>query len=114
MDAHKGHWAKTIFWGGVTAVLYAAMFYYSDLILHMAHTTPDACVVGHGASAIYYHTSDAAVCAAQGGHIQSGTPWHVMLPILIAFAVSLVHGAFTGLFWDLMGLKPAGHSESHK
>jgi len=31
-----------------------------------------------------------------------------VLPIiLIAFAVSYVHGAFTGLFWDLMGLKPA-------
>jgi len=109
MSAHAAHWGKTIFWGIFAAALYAAMFYDADFILHMAHTTPDACVVGHGAEAMYYHKADTAACAALGGHIQPGTWWHVLVPILIAFAISSVHGAFTGLFWDLMGLKPASH-----
>ncbi|MFN6961420.1 MAG: hypothetical protein ACK4N6_04190 [Rhodocyclaceae bacterium] len=34
-------------------------------------------------------------------------PWLVLVPIAIAFAISFTHGAFTGLFWEAMGLKPA-------
>jgi hypothetical protein len=107
MDRPHGNWGKTVFWGAITAALYATMFYYADFILHMAHTTPDACVVGSGAETAYFHRVDAAACAARGGHLQPGTWWHVLPIILIAFAVSYVHGAFTGLFWDMMGLKPA-------
>lgn len=107
MDTKHGNLGKTIFWGSVTAVLYAGLFYYADFILHLAHTTPAACVVGGGADATYYHRVDAAACVARGGHPEAGTWWHVLPIILIAFAVSYVHGAFTGLFWDLMGLKPA-------
>ncbi|HZV55322.1 MAG TPA: hypothetical protein VFF82_10325 [Rhodocyclaceae bacterium] len=107
MDLHNGHWGKTVFWGIATAVLYALMFSNSDLLLHLAHTTPEACVVGHGADAVYFHKVGVAACVAQGGHIEPGTWWHVLIPILLAFAISFVHGAFTGLFWDLMGLKPA-------
>jgi hypothetical protein len=31
--------------------------------------------------------------------------WYALLPVTIAFAFSLVHGAFTGHFWDLLGVK---------
>lgn len=112
MNLHKAHWGKVIFWGSVTAFLYAGLFYYSDLILHFAHTTPDACVVGHGAEAVYYHKADAMACAAKGGLLEKGHWLHTFIPILIAFAISFAHGIFTGLFWDIMGLKPAHHHES--
>jgi len=107
MERQGGHFGKTVFWGAATAALYAAIFNYADLLMYMAHTTPDACVVGSGPGAIYYHRLDAAACAAHGGQLEPGTWWHVLPIILIAFAVSYVHGAFTGLFWGLMGLKPA-------
>lgn len=113
MDLHNAHWGKTLFWGSLAALLYAAMFYYADLILHMAHTTPPACVVGQGAEAIYYHKPDAAACAALGGHLEPGVWWHVLVPILLALAISFAHGAFTGLFWDMMGLKAANTARKH-
>jgi hypothetical protein len=31
--------------------------------------------------------------------------WYFVIPIAIAFAVSLVHGAFTGYFWEMLGIK---------
>lgn len=31
--------------------------------------------------------------------------WYFFGPILIAFVFSLVHGNFTGQFWDLFGIK---------
>lgn len=31
--------------------------------------------------------------------------WYFVVPISIAFAFSLVHGNFTGYFWDLLGVK---------
>lgn len=108
MAPQHGNMGKTIFWGTVTALLYAALFYYADWLLRLAQTTPDACIVGNGHQAAYYHQVDTAACAALGGHFEPGSWWHVLPIILIAFAVSYVHGAFTGLFWDLMGLKPAG------
>lgn len=114
MEHHKARWGKTIAWGAVTAALYAALFTYSDIILHLAHTTPDACVVRNGTETLYFHKLDAAACTAKGGMPEPGTWWHVTLPILLAFAISLAHGAFTGLFWDLMGLKPASRPDGHK
>jgi hypothetical protein len=36
--------------------------------------------------------------SSQGG-------WYFLVPILGAFAFSLVHGAFTGQFWELLGVK---------
>jgi hypothetical protein len=110
MDTHKPkpwQWAKTIFWGIVTTLLYTMLFSYSDAILHMAHTTPESCVVLEKGQHIYYHKVDIAACTAMGGHVEAPQYWHVLIPILIAFAISLTHGAFTGLFWDVMGLKPA-------
>ena len=107
MGRHHGSWSRTIFWGAVTATLYAVMFYYADFILHLAHTTPNACIVGNGPGNTYFHNVDPAACTARGGRFEPGTWWHVLPPIAIAFVISFTHGAFTGLFWDMMGLKPA-------
>lgn len=114
MDRHQARWGKTIFWGIVTAAIYVALFADAEFILRLAHTTPQSCVVGDGARTIYYHKVDPVACAAQGGRPEPGHPWHVLVPILIAFAVSLVHGAFTGLFWEMMGLKPATQPASNE
>jgi hypothetical protein len=31
--------------------------------------------------------------------------WYFLVPVTIAFAFSLAHGAFTGHFWDQLGVK---------
>lgn len=31
--------------------------------------------------------------------------WWFLVPVAIAFLFSFVHGAFTGLFWDVLGIK---------
>lgn len=31
--------------------------------------------------------------------------WWFLAPVAIAFLFSFVHGAFTGLFWDVLGVK---------
>lgn len=31
--------------------------------------------------------------------------WYFIVPVAIAFTFSLVHGAFTGYFWDAFGIK---------
>lgn len=103
-------WSKTIFWGIVTAICYAVMFSNTELILHMAHTTLPSCIVQSGAEMpTYLHQLDATACADRGGQAEPGHPWHVALPILIALVISFAHGAFTGLFWEAMGLRAATH-----
>lgn len=37
--------------------------------------------------------------------------WGFMVPIAIAFLFSFVHGAFTGGFWDMLGLKAKTRKE---
>ena len=32
--------------------------------------------------------------------------WYFIVPITIAFSFSLVHGNFTGRFWELFGVRP--------
>lgn len=34
--------------------------------------------------------------------------WYFVLPIVIAFVFSFFHGAFTGMFWDALGVKASG------
>lgn len=41
--------------------------------------------------------------------LQSG--WGFLVPIGIAFLFSFVHGAFTGGFWDMVGLKAQTRKE---
>jgi hypothetical protein len=31
--------------------------------------------------------------------------WYFIVPMVIAFVFSIVHGNFTGYFWDLLGVK---------
>ena len=31
--------------------------------------------------------------------------WNFFIPILIAFVFSVIHGNFTGQFWDMFGIK---------
>ena len=31
--------------------------------------------------------------------------WNFIIPMVIAFVFSLVHGNFTGQFWDMFGIK---------
>ncbi|MFN3883697.1 MAG: hypothetical protein ACK4Q4_02930 [Rhodocyclaceae bacterium] len=76
MTHDKRLWSKTIFWGCITALLYATLFVEADAVIQMARETPQK-------------------------------PWLVVVPIVIAFAISFTHGAFTGLFWEAMGLKAA-------
>lgn len=35
-----------------------------------------------------------------------GHSWSFLVPVAIAFVFSFAHGAFTGAFWDAIGLKP--------
>jgi hypothetical protein len=70
MNPQSTRWGKAVFWGTVTAILYALMFSYSDLILHLAHTTPEACVVDLGTTVSYFHTLDAATGAAEWMAVQ--------------------------------------------
>lgn len=32
--------------------------------------------------------------------------WSFLVPVVIAFIFSFAHGAFTGAFWDAVGMKP--------
>ncbi len=38
-------------------------------------------------------------------HYSQQGKWFFLIPLVIAFAFSLVHGAFTGYFWDALGIK---------
>lgn len=107
MNLHNPSWNKTIFWGVVTGLLYALLFNFSAEILHLAHTTPDACVIVQGDHVTYIHSLKAELCAARGGTHTEGHWLRALVPILIALAISYAHGAFTGRFWDSMGLKAA-------
>ena len=47
---------------------------------------------------LYYFNDLILNFSKQGG-------WYFIVPIIIAFTFSMVHGAFTGCFWDLLGIK---------
>lgn len=95
---------RTILFGVLSIALYWALFHYSDALQHFAHTTPTACAVGHGPDTLYFLKPTAEACAGKGGLFVEGHWMYAFVPILVAFAMSYVHGGFTGLFWDAMGL----------
>lgn len=64
--------------GAASLALYLLLFHYADLL------------------------SELATATRQGDKI------YVLVPMVIAFLFSLVHGAFTGHFWDVIGLKAKG------
>jgi len=39
---------------------------------------------------------------------RAGHKLYALIPIGVAFLFSLIHGAFTGHFWDLLGLRAKG------
>jgi hypothetical protein len=47
---------------------------------------------------LYHYEQQILDLSKQGG-------WYFIVPISMAFAFSIVHGAFTGHFWDLLGVK---------
>lgn len=100
-------WSKTLFWGALVAILYWGLFQYAEDVTRLAHTTTSACAVAEDSGTVYYNKPTAEACAAKGGTLVEGNWLFVFVPILIAFAVSYVHGAFTGMFWDSLGLKAA-------
>jgi len=69
--------AKAIVCGAASLALYALLFLYADETVELARRT------------------------------REGEKIWFLVPIVIAFAFSLVHGAFTGAFWDAIGLGPA-------
>lgn len=105
MSSSSRSLGKTLFWGGITALLYGFLFAYANDFQYLAHTTVDACVVQGGAHTDYYLRATQAACAEKGGNLVEGTWWYVFAPIAMAFALSYAHGLFTGLFWDVVGLK---------
>jgi len=69
---------KAIVYGAASLALYALLFVYAEETVELARRTREG-----------------------------ETIWF-LAPIVIAFVFSLVHGAFTGAFWDAIGLSPAG------
>jgi hypothetical protein len=68
---------KAVMYGAASLALYALLFLYADETVELARRT------------------------------REGEKIWLLVPIVIAFAFSLVHGAFTGSFWDAIGLRPA-------
>lgn len=69
---------KALAFGIASCILYAVLFAFSDSFVEWARRT------------------------------REGEKLFFVLPIVVAFAVSYVHGAFTGYFWDALGLRAAG------
>jgi hypothetical protein len=76
--ATKSNLARAIGYGVASVALYFLLIAYADETVELAHRT------------------------------REGEKVWFLVPIVIAFVFSLVHGAFTGAFWAAVGLKPAG------
>jgi hypothetical protein len=66
-------------------------------------------LLGAGSAALYlmlFQYADHLTWLA--AHTRGEHQLYALIPVVIALVFSLVHGAFTGHFWDLMGLKPRG------
>lgn len=107
MKTAPTHLGRTLSWGAATAALYAGLYYFADDLIRLAHTTVDACMVVENGHGEYYHGATPELCAREGGEFVKGNWLHVLAPIATAFVFSYVHGIFTGLFWDTVGLRPA-------
>lgn len=105
MIKDKSKLGPALLWGGATVALYWLLFHYSGSFEVLAHTTLDACAVQQGTDTAYYNKATAELCAAERGTFIEGKWWYVFAPIALAFALSYTHGLFTGLFWDVVGLK---------
>jgi hypothetical protein len=105
MAMNQNTWGRTLGWGVVTAGLYGFLLLYSETFERLAHTTLDTCLVHNDSDPAYHHKTSPEQCAAEKGSFIEGTWWYVFAPIAMALALSYAHGIFTGLFWDVVGLK---------
>jgi len=105
MASSQARLGKTLLWGMISTALFGFLFQYFDEFSRLAHHTVDACVVQNGMKTDYYVKTTQELCAKKGGTLVAGTWWYVFAPIAMALALSYSHGMFTGLFWDLLGLK---------
>ena len=74
--------------------------------------------------AVAYGLASAALYAALFANADQFTEWArrtragekalFLIPIVVAFVFSWVHGAFTGHFWEALGLRAAAGSEKKK
>lgn len=67
--------AITLTLGAASALLYLLLFLFADRLIELAAATRD------------------------------GTKLYALVPLAVAMVFSFVHGAFTGHFWDLLGLR---------
>jgi hypothetical protein len=44
-------------------------------------------------------------------HYSQQGEWYFIIPIATAFAFSLVHGAFTGYFWEALGIQAKSNKD---
>ena len=65
----------TLVLGAVSAGLYVLLFLFSDKLTELAAAT------------------------------RAGEKLYALVPLAVAMVFSFVHGAFTGHFWDLLGLR---------
>jgi hypothetical protein len=65
----------TVVLGSVSAGLYTVLYLFSDTLPELAAAT------------------------------RHGEKLYALVPLVIALVFSFVHGAFTGHFWDLLGLR---------
>lgn len=65
----------TLVLGAASAALYFLLYLFSDTLSELAAAT------------------------------RGGEKLYALVPIVVAMVFSLVHGAFTGHFWDLLGLR---------
>lgn len=72
-----GSLVKAVLYGAASLALYVLLYLYADETVELARRT------------------------------QQGEKIWFLVPIAIAFVFSYAHGAFTGYFWDAVGLKPA-------
>lgn len=66
-----------LFYGCATVILYLLLFIYSEQLVEWAYQT------------------------------KSGNKLLFIVPVVIAFVFSYFHGAFTGYFWETIGLRAA-------
>ncbi len=76
--------AKALAYGLASLAVYAALFANADLFLEWARRTRD------------------------------GERLLALIPVAVAFVISGVHGAFTGYFWEVLGLRAASGAEKRK
>jgi hypothetical protein len=82
--SRTGSVARAVAYGVASIALYVLLFVYADETVELARRT------------------------------REGDKILFLVPIVIAFAFSFVHGAFTGHFWAAIGLKPAAKSKKKK